>query len=104
MYGLDDLVWRSIVWAARKPFVMQGMPPFVTMSIDDVTGPTDWIHIANEVGIKPWVGVFLNDMSPAESADLAALSQAGSATIGIHAFTDPYSFYYNQYNSNYSTR
>ena len=24
MFGLDDLVWRSLVWAARKPFVMQG--------------------------------------------------------------------------------
>jgi VCBS repeat-containing protein len=102
VYGLDDLVWRSIVWAARKPFVMQGMPPFVTMRIDDVTGPMDWVHIANEVGIKPWVGIFLNDMSAAESTDLASLSQAGLATIGIHAFSDPVSFYYNQYNGNYS--
>ena len=24
--GLDDLVWRSLAWAARKPFVMQGAP------------------------------------------------------------------------------
>ncbi|MBE9507530.1 MAG: hypothetical protein IMY86_05720, partial [Chloroflexi bacterium] len=35
IYGLDDLVWRSIVWAARKPFVMQGLPNFVTMRVDD---------------------------------------------------------------------
>ncbi len=26
LYGLDDLVWRSLVWAARKPFVLRGMP------------------------------------------------------------------------------
>ena len=39
MYGLDDLVWRSLVWAARKPFVMQGMPPLVTMRVDDVVRP-----------------------------------------------------------------
>jgi hypothetical protein len=101
MYGLDDLVWRSIVWAARKPFVMQGMPPFVTMRIDDVSGPMDWIHIANEVGFKPWAGVFLYNIDEAEAAELASLSQAVSATVGIHAFTDTLSFYYNQYNGDY---
>src|SRR5205085_3903616 len=26
--GLDDLVWRGLVWAARKPFVMRAMPNF----------------------------------------------------------------------------
>ena len=24
--GLDDVFWKSIVWAARKPFVMMAMP------------------------------------------------------------------------------
>ena len=24
--GLDDLFWRSLVWAARKPFVLRGYP------------------------------------------------------------------------------
>ena len=43
LYGLDDLFWRSMVWAARKPFVMQGMPPFVTMRMDDASGPLWWI-------------------------------------------------------------
>ena len=33
--GIDDLVWRGIVWAARKPFVMRGMPPFISMRVDD---------------------------------------------------------------------
>ena len=46
LFGLDDLVWRSIVWAARKPFVMQGLPPFVTMRMDDVIDPSWWIDIA----------------------------------------------------------
>jgi len=34
--GLDDCLWRSLVWAARKPFVMRGMAPLVTMRVDDV--------------------------------------------------------------------
>ena len=62
VYGLDDLVWRSIVWAARKPFVMQCMPPFVTMRVDDESGPFDWIHVANDFGFKPWTGLFFHNI------------------------------------------
>ena len=45
------------------------------MRMDDVSGPLDWIHIANEVGIKPWAGVFINDIDTAEAADLASPGQ-----------------------------
>lgn len=86
MFGLDDLVWRGMVWAARKPFVMQGMPPFVTMRVDDESGPFQWIHIANEFGIKPWAGLFFHNVGAAEAADLSALVNAGLATASIHAF------------------
>jgi hypothetical protein len=59
LYGLDDLIWRSIVWAARKPIVMQALPPFVTMRVDDQRGRTiDKIAISAEYGFKPWMGVF----------------------------------------------
>ncbi len=37
-WGLDDIFWRSLVWAARKPFVMKAMPPFRTMRFDDCSG------------------------------------------------------------------
>ncbi len=36
--GLDGTFWRSVVWAARKPFLMKAMPPFVTIRIDDAQG------------------------------------------------------------------
>src|SRR5207248_2339310 len=51
--GLDDLVWRSLVWAARKPFVMRGLPNMVTLRMDDVSGPLWWAHIASDMGFKP---------------------------------------------------
>jgi len=92
VYGLDDLVWRSLVWAARKPFVMQGMPPFLTMRVDDETGNFEWIHIANEFGIKPWAGLFIDSIDDAEAADLAALTNAGLATAAIHAFSGTYAY------------
>ncbi len=33
--GVDDLFWRSLVWAARKPFVLRGYPRFVAIQMDD---------------------------------------------------------------------
>ncbi|MBE7436701.1 MAG: DUF4082 domain-containing protein [Anaerolineales bacterium] len=100
VYGLDDLVWRSLVWAARKPFVMQGMPPFLTMRSDDESGNFEWIHIANEFGIKPWAGLFYQNIDSAEAADLSNLTNAGLATAAIHAFNGSF-FYFNHGAGNY---
>ena len=35
MMGIDDLIWRSMVWAARKPFIVRGYPRFYTSQMDD---------------------------------------------------------------------
>ena len=65
VWGMDDLIWRGIAWAARKPFVMQGLPPMVTMRVDDVDDRSpnminlEWISICNEYGLIPWVGIFI---------------------------------------------
>jgi hypothetical protein len=92
--GLDDLVWRGMVWAARKPFVMQGMPNFVTMRVDDSQGGFWWVKIANEFQLKPWLGLFYNSISSADIVDLSALVNAKSATASVHAFSNGNFFYY----------
>ncbi|MEZ2345752.1 BACON domain-containing protein [Terriglobus sp. RCC_193] len=33
--GVDDLFWRSVVWAARKPFVLRGYPRIAAIQMDD---------------------------------------------------------------------
>jgi hypothetical protein len=33
--GVDDLFWRSVVWAARKPFVLRGYPHIAAIQMDD---------------------------------------------------------------------
>ena len=33
--GVDDLFWRSLVWAARKPFVLRGYPRLTAVQMDD---------------------------------------------------------------------
>lgn len=35
--GVDDLFWRSLVWAARKPFVVRGYPRLWSVQMDDTT-------------------------------------------------------------------
>lgn len=94
--GIDDLLWRSIVWAAKKPFVMQGMPPMVGLRVDDVWGawrewnpenPLLWVEIANKYGIKPWLGIFNDDMTD-EIAKIASKYVAeGGATAFPHALS-----------------
>jgi hypothetical protein len=96
--GLDDLVWRAVVWAARKPFVMRGMPPFVTMRMDDVSDPLTWIPAANAAGFIPWAGVFTSDIDATEAVGLSALAAAGKATVGLHAFGTSDFFYFDHNN------
>ena len=88
VHGLDDLVWRSLVWAARKPFVMQALPAIVTLRVDDAKGPFAWAQTAATCGYKPWIGLFFQDVTDSDAADLSALTQAGQATAAVHAFND----------------
>jgi hypothetical protein len=92
--GMDDLVWRGLVWAARKPFVMRSMPNLVTMRVDDVAGPFGWVHIANESGFKPFLALFVNMIDDTEAADLSGLVNGGNATASIHSWDFGDAFFY----------
>ena len=35
LMGVDDLFWRSLVWSARKPFVVRGYPRYMAIQMDD---------------------------------------------------------------------
>jgi hypothetical protein len=87
--GLDDLLWRSLVWAARKPFVMRGLPNFVTMRVDDISGPTSgplwWAHTAIDAGFRPFIAVFVSNITATATADLRNLVTNGLATTSIHS-------------------
>ena len=105
VYGMDDLVWRSLVWAARKPFLMRGMPPFVTMRIDDGAGGDgeahrnfDYVATANRYGFKPYVSIFLREIDDAEAGAIKSLVDQGGMTVGVHARTDRQFFFYDHDN------
>ncbi|HXC98974.1 MAG TPA: hypothetical protein VN048_06505 [Verrucomicrobiae bacterium] len=103
--GLDDLVWRGFVWAARKPFVMRGLPHLATMRVDDVSGdnatgtnvpiPFWWVHSLTNAGFKPFLALFIDDITSAAQnnpgdgrlTDLSNMVSSGSVTASIHSFS-----------------
>jgi hypothetical protein len=93
--GMDDTVWRSMVWAARKPFVMRGMPNLVTFRVDDCEGPFWWAQMAIDAGFKPFLPVFLDNINQANTADLRRMVTNGNATTSIHSFSSSTMFYFN---------
>ena len=97
--GLDDVVWRGVVWAARKPFVMRGLPNLVTMRVDDASGPFSWVPAANAVGFKPFLALFISDISATSAAELRGLVINRNATASIHAFTTSDFFYFDHQNA-----
>jgi len=95
--GLDDIFWRSIVWAARKPFVMLAIPPFVTMRIDDCSGEPNnfrWVEIANKHGFIPHVSLFIDNISEKRAEAVKKLYENGLAEFSVHAFTWPKQVYW----------
>lgn len=100
--GMDDLVWKAIVWAAKKPFVMQGLPPMITMRVDDVIGDwggnsiaknLEWLKISNEYGFIPWCGTFLTNMQQDIIDTLRLLTNNGLTTTSPHSFNTENSIY-----------
>jgi hypothetical protein len=101
--GLEDVFWRSIVWAARKPFAMLAMPPFVTVRIDDASGSGsifakckdsaalrfEYIDELNRHGFIPNVGLFIDDITDDDGAVLRDKWAAKEAQFSPHAFSDP---------------
>lgn len=87
--GLDDLIWRSLAWAARKPFAMAAMPPLVAARLDDVIGETGLWHAKTliERGLHPNLGLDLDYLFPGVEDELKALAQSGKVQLSPHSFT-----------------
>lgn len=91
--GIDGLLWRSLVWAAAKPFPMRCIPPFVTARMDDCNGTYnafDYVRVMNRYGIGPNLGLFIDEMGPTDWAAVKRLYDAGGADFSMHAFRDDF--------------
>lgn len=103
--GLDDLLWKSIVWAARKPFVMLAMPPFVTARVDDAIGAGNgfaYLNVFRDHGYIPTIGLFVDDIQDADVPILREYGNAGWAEFPPHAFRDHHLIYFDFHKAPYS--
>ena len=93
--GLDDLFWRGIVWAVRKPFVANMIPPFVTMSFDDCSGRHDfrYLDICTKYGYTPLVSLYLDHMREKHRPMLQGKAEAGEILVNTHGW-DYYKLHY----------
>lgn len=96
-WGLDDVFWKSIVWAARKPFAIYPMPPFATALVDDCSGSYNhfrYLDTMNRHGWLPHVEIYLEDIDRVmhdetyrDSQKIKSLYDAGLAEFGVHGLT-----------------
>lgn len=102
--GLDDFFWRSIAWAARKPFVMRAMPPFLVALIDDCSSSYNHFGYLDPFvrhGYLPHLELFLDDINRVfhqerdlDSRALKASYDEGLVGIAAHAFAYNRQIYY----------
>lgn len=93
--GLDDIFYRSIVWAARKPFFTWTMPKVAGLVIDDCSGSYDhfgYLDVLEEHGWKPHLSLFTDTIDEVAHEDIGLDSlrlrkghSEGNLEIGFHA-------------------
>lgn len=95
--GLDDIFWKSIVWASRKPFVMKAMPRFITMQVQSASGAYDgfdWLRGASARGWTPYVGVLTEEIHTDEWPVMAEMAAANQVVWYPQGMTENRSLYY----------
>ena len=107
LMGLDDIFWRSLVWAARKPFSLRGYPRFWAVRMDhnvdtDFTTRIREMYTPSVTGNTvadgtpwgtggPWkvtVSAYLNFLTPGDANRDSLISDmnAGKIQLSPHGF------------------
>jgi hypothetical protein len=107
-FGLDDVWLRGLTWAARKPFVMKAMPPFVRFRFDDCQGlwrdakDLRFVDVLNEAGHVPNLSFCIRSLTADGAAKATALHAAGKAEFSPHTLAPGTSLFYGDTGGEYS--
>jgi len=107
-FGLDDVWLRGITWAARKPFVMKAMPPFVRFRFDDCQGlwrdaaDLRFVDVLNEAGHVPNLSFCIRSLTADGAAKAGALFAAGKAEFSPHTLAPSTSLFYGDERGEYA--
>ena len=104
LMGVDDLFWRSLVWAARKPFVVRGYPRLWSVQMDDqrpgwgsrvrdMYDPTLTGQVSTDGTGGQWkvTGyVFTDNLAPGSTDRTTVIADinTGKLEISPHSFSD----------------
>jgi len=85
--GIDDLFWRSFVWAAAKPFAANIVPPFVVFSFDDCRGRHGFAYaeMLQKHGYIPMVSLFLREVPQELFPKIRKGLKSGKIQFNSHA-------------------
>jgi hypothetical protein len=106
--GLDDLFWKGIVWAARKPFAMLPMPNFTRIRLDDCSGlycsaeDLAFVDVLNRHGHKPNLCICMNALDESGWQTLKRLHDSNLADISPHTWQGDVSLFYGNADGEYS--
>jgi len=103
MMGVDDIFWRSLVWAARKPFVLRGYPRYFALRMDhnvdtgwparvkDMYNPAVTGNVAADGTGGPWKvssSAYMNFLPPGDPGRAAIIQdlKAGKIEMSPHGY------------------
>ncbi len=97
VHGIDDVLWRSIVWAHRKPMLWNPLPrKLAALKVDDARGRSlggsaafDYADSAMTIlGVPIQSSLFLNAIASGslEALALASLQSSEQLEVSAHAF------------------
>jgi hypothetical protein len=107
-FGLDDVWLRTITWAARKPFVMKAMPPFVRLRFDDCQGlwrdgrDLAFVDALNERGHVPSLAFCLRAVTADGAERINTLYKNGHAELAPHTLAPGTSLFWGDQDGEYS--
>ena len=107
-FGLDDVWLRGITWAARKPFVMKAMPPFVRFRFDDCQGlwrsarDLAFVDVLADAGHVPNLSFCIRSLTADGAAKATALFADGRAEFSPHTLAPGTSLFYGDAHGEYS--
>jgi len=103
--GADDVFTRSLIWAARKPFLTWSMPCFAGLVVDDCSGSYDhfgYHKVMKEFGWSPYLSLFTETIDEVAHEDIHKTARVlhngqveGTLDINFHALRYNDSFCFN---------
>jgi len=104
--GLDDVFFRSLIWASKKPLITKTMPPFITARIDGVSGSgskiarfketteeLNYVNILNKYNFIPNLGIFVDDIEERDIHKIREKYYERQAEFSPHAFSNTENIY-----------